>query len=202
MGVSDNWPDQNSLLTESLRDYLMKSDEEIEAMNKDTVYTNRSRLKSRIQAGMWDFGVLFSQMDIDQLRKLYSGPEPEPQHETNHKRMPLEGFSDHAANAIAFLYLALPFPAFMRALETGIYRAETEKLGHRMVGVDAEVDRTYAPTEENEEAYDPNVLRDKLQKGEELSDSERAALANMVEFYEDSRQVREDEKRYAARGSE
>jgi len=202
MASHDDLPEQNSILSTGDRDFLLKSEDERLKMKENTLYKKWSRLKSRVNAGMWDFGLLFSRLDSDRIAKFYDGPEPAPREVENISRVSLEGFSDHAANVVAFLYRALPYPVFLRAIEAGIYRAERNGEGRRMVSVNVDssaIERMYAPTGENEDKYDIDTLRDKLQRGEELETLERMALAQALELYENSRDVKEDEKRFSHR---
>lgn len=198
----DDIPEENSILTATQRGFIRKSEEERSAMNTNTVYQKWSRLKSRVTAGMWDFGLLFSEIDGERLRKWYDGPEPRPSDYDNVSHISLSGFADHAANVVAFLYRVLPYPVFLRAIEAGIFRAERYGEDRRMLNVSVDpdaIERTYAPTEENTDKYDIDALRDKLQSGESLELEERMALANALELYENSREVTEDEERFSHR---
>jgi hypothetical protein len=201
--MADNdTPEENSILTATQREFVSKSEEERSDMNTNTVYQKWSRLKSRVQAGMWDFGLLFSEIDGKRLQKWYDGPEPRPSDYDNISRISLSGFADHAANVVAFLYRVLPYPVFLRSIEAGIYRAERYGEDRRMLNVNVSsdaIERTYAPTEENQDKYDIDALRDKLQSGESLDLEERMALANALEYYENSREVTEDEERFSHR---
>jgi len=177
----EQFPEQDSMLTNSQREFLIKSEKELEAMNDNTVYKKQSRINKRVRAGMWDFGLLMAEMEPSKIEKLYDGPEMKPRYEQNFKRTPVEGFSDHAANVIGFLYLALPFPAFQRAISLGVFRAEEHGRNRRMITVDVDVERTFAPTKENEHAYNKDELMQKLRSSERLSEMERSALLNIVE---------------------
>lgn len=186
MAESDDIPEQNSMLTTGQREFLSKSEDERSQMEDDTVYRKWSRLKKRVHAGMWDFGLLFSRMNSDRLTKFYDGPEPKEREVENPSRISLEGFSDHAANVVAFLYRVLPYPVFLRAVEAGIYRAERVGEEKRMITVNVDpdaIERVYAPTEENDDVYREEELITKLQNGEELTELERMACANIIENY-------------------
>jgi glucose-6-phosphate isomerase len=87
-------------------------------------------------------------------------------------------------------------------IEVGIYRAEKYGEGRRMLNVNVSsetIERTYAPTEENQDKYDTDALIDKYQSGESLEVEERIALANDLELFENSREVLEDEERFSHR---
>jgi len=202
MPSSDDMPEENSILTTTQREFLLKSEAERSELKQNTLYKKWSRLKRRVHAGMWDFGLLFSQIDTDQIAKFYDGPDPRPSDYDNISRISLSGFADHAANVVAFLYRVLPYPVFLRVIEVGIYRAEKYGEGRRMLNVNVSsdaIERTYAPTEENQDKYDIDALRDKYQRGESLEVEERIALANDLELYENSRDVLEDEERFSHR---
>lgn len=202
MGVSDDWPDSRGVLTNKDREFLTASDEKIEEMKDNTVYKKRQRIKERVHAAIWDFGVLFSQMDSNTLHSFYDGPDPRQDDIDDPSRMPLDGFSDHAANAIAFIYLTLPYPSFIKAIETGIYRAERYSQERRMVSVDVDpdcIERTYAPTEENQDKYDVDELRSKLTTGQELTELERIALVNMIEQFDNTNDVVDQEQLFSHR---
>lgn len=198
MATDDNpiseHPEQDSILTTALRNFLDTTKNT--DVSDNTRYTYRKRIKSRIQAGMWDFGLLLWS-DEEIYDELYDGPVPDHSHRENPDRMPLEGFSDHAANVIGFLYLALPYPAFIQAIQTGINRAEREGNERRIITTNVEIDRTFAPTEENADKYNVDELRKKLTSGEELTELERVALAR--ELSETSREVAEREKTFSHR---
>lgn len=191
MAESDDMPEQNSILTTGQREFLLKSEDERSQLEDDTVYRKWSRLKKRAHAGMWDFGLLFSQIDSDRLKKYYDGPEPKEREVENPSRISLEGFSDHAANVVAFLYRVLPYSVLLRAIEAGIYRAERAGEGRRMITVNVEPDaitRVYAPTEENSDIYEIEELLTKIQNGEELTELERMVCVNAIETYQRSAQ--------------
>lgn len=185
MGPSDDFPEKDSILTDSEREFLLKSEEERDELKQNTRYKKWSRLKERVFAGLWDFGLLFSQIDSDRLKKWYDGPEPHPRDRENPSHVSLEGVAEHAANVVAFLYRLLPYPIFLRALEAGIYRAERHGEDRRMITVNVDpdaIERVYAPTEENADIYDEDKIRTKIQKGEDLTELERIAWKNMVEY--------------------
>lgn len=205
MADSDKMPEQNSILTPNRRKFLLKSEDERSKLKQNTLDKTWSRIKKRVHAGMWDFGLLFSQMDSDKIGKYYDGPEPTEREIENISRVSLEGFSDHAANVVAFLYRALPYSVFLRAIEAGIFRGEHEGEGRRMISVNIDssaIERMYAPTEENEDKYDIDALRNKLQSGEELGTLERMAVAQALELYEDSTEVRDAEKKFSPRSEQ
>jgi len=184
MGASDDHPEKDSILTSNQREFLSKSDEEREELKENTRYKKWSRLKGRVFAGLWDFGLLFSQIDRERLNKWYDGPEPRPGDREDPSHVSVEGVVDHAANVVAFLYRLLPYPVFLRAIEAGIFRAEHHGEGRRMITVDVDPDaikRVYGPTEENADIYDVDEIITKLRKGEDLTELERMALANAVE---------------------
>lgn len=184
MVASKDPPNKNSILTLDDREFLLKTEEERAELKENTQYKKWSRIKKRVHAGLWDFGLLFSKIDPDRLKKWYDGPEPHPDSHKNHSRVSLEGVADHAANVVAFLYQLLPYAVFLKAIETGIYRAERHGEKRRMITVNLDpeaIERVYAPTEENEDIYDEERIITKLQKGEELTELERTALANLVD---------------------
>jgi len=183
MAESDDMPENNSMLTTDQRAFLSKSEDERSKLKDNTLYKTWSRLKKRVNAGMWDFGLLFSRMDSDRLKKFYDGPEPKPREVENPSRVSLEGFSDHAASVVAFLYRVLPYPVFLRAIEAGIYRAERYGEERRMITVNVDpdaIERVYAPTEENADIYDVDELLAKA--SEDLTELERMALENAVKY--------------------
>jgi hypothetical protein len=185
MGPSEKSPEKNSILTDSEREFLLKSEEKRDELKENTRNKKWSRLKKRVFAGLWDFGLLFSQIDSDRLKKWYDGPEPHPRDRENPSYVSLEGVAEHAANVVAFLYRFLPYPVFLRALEAGIYRAERHSEDRRMITVNVDpnaIERVYAPTEENADIYDEDEIITKIQNGEELTQLERMAWKNMVEY--------------------
>ncbi len=185
MAESEDIPEKNSMLTTDQRAFLLKSEDDRSELKDNTLYKTWSRLKKRVNAGMWDFGLLFSRIDSDRLKKFYDGPEVEPRDVENPSRVSLEGFSDHAANVVAFLYRVLPYPVFVRAIEAGIYRAEQHGEERRMLTVNVDpdtIERVYAPTEENADIYDVDEILTKVQNGEDLTELERIILENEVKY--------------------
>jgi len=190
MPSSDDMPEENSILTTTQREFLLKSEAERSELKQNTLYKKWSRLKRRVHAGMWDFGLLFSQIDTDQIAKFYDGPDPRPGDIENVSRVSLEGFSDHAANVVAFLYRVLPYSVFLRVIEVGIYRAERYGEGRRMISVDVDpsaINRDYAPTEENSDIYNIEELITKRLDGDDLTEREEMALNNITKEYKRSR---------------
>jgi len=196
--ISDH-PEQNSILTTGLRGFLDSNNGT--EVSDDTRYTYRKRIKERINSAMWDFGLLLWSDENIYQNLNNNDVSDKPENENNHT-ISLEGFSDHVANAIGFLYLAVPFQVFKRAIETGIFRAEHEANDRRMLSVSVDISREYAPTQENRDKYDIEAIRTKLTQGEELTQLERMALAEQIDFYSNSQEVADDESTYSHRSDE
>lgn len=192
-------PEQNSILTTGLRDFLdSNSDTEV---SDETRYTYRKRIKKRVNSAMWDFGLLLWS-DENIYDKVNDDGVSDMSKNQSDRAISLEGFADHVANAIAFLYLAVPFQVFKRAIETGIFRAEHEANDRRMISVSVDISREYAPTQENIDKYDIEAIRKKLTQGEELTQLERMALAEQIDFYSDSQEVADEESKFSHRNDE